>query len=237
MEPDSASVSFNEDEFPGWARVFPLPNLVLFPGVAQPLHVFEPRYRELVQDALCGDQLIATGLLKPGWEDDYEGRPEVCSVVCLSKILSHRRLEDGRYMLMLLGLRRLQLTCEQAPWHSFRVFSGKLLREVTPQQAEAGRMRKAVLDQVAHCLKQAYCPDDDWAEAGKLRFDDFSLSQLCDLLAYSAPLPIEKKQQLLSELDVLERARQLLAGLEQVARCGPTPPLAYRDFPPPFSSN
>ena len=55
------------ENFTGTVRLFPLPNLVLFPNVAQPLHVFEPRYRQLMADSLAADRLIAMALLQPGW--------------------------------------------------------------------------------------------------------------------------------------------------------------------------
>ena len=55
------------NQFCGTARLFPLPNLVLFPSVIQPLHIFEPRYRQMMADALDGDRLLALVLLKPGW--------------------------------------------------------------------------------------------------------------------------------------------------------------------------
>ena len=57
--------------------LFPLPNVVLFPNVFLPLHIFEPRYREMVADALASDRMIGMVLLRPGWEHDYEGRPPV----------------------------------------------------------------------------------------------------------------------------------------------------------------
>ena len=63
------------DDFDGTARLFPLPNLVLFPFVGQPLHIFEPRYRQLMQDALDTDRLIALALYRPGWEEDDSPRP------------------------------------------------------------------------------------------------------------------------------------------------------------------
>ena len=69
------SDSFPPDEFAGTARLFPLPNLVLFPHVVQPLHIFEPRYRQLMADALADDRLIAMALLRPGWEEDYHRKP------------------------------------------------------------------------------------------------------------------------------------------------------------------
>ena len=71
--------------FAGTARLFPLPNLVLFPHVMQPLHIFEPRYREMTADALATDRLIALALLQPGWEADYDGKPAVYPVACLGR--------------------------------------------------------------------------------------------------------------------------------------------------------
>src|SRR6478736_5807860 len=98
--------------FPGTARLFPLPNLVLFPHVVQPLHVFEPRYRQMTADALAGDRLIAPVLLKPGWEEEYDARPEVHPVACLGRVVADQLLPDGRYNLLLRGLSRAHLLGE-----------------------------------------------------------------------------------------------------------------------------
>ena len=73
--------------FCGKVRLFPLPNLVLFPEVMQPLHIFEPRYRQMTADALAGDRLIALGLLRPGWEADYDGKPAIYPVACLGRVV------------------------------------------------------------------------------------------------------------------------------------------------------
>ena len=67
----------NDDMLPPTIPIFPLPNVVLFPNVFLPLHIFEPRYRAMVADALKGDRMIGMVLLRPGWEGDYEGRPPV----------------------------------------------------------------------------------------------------------------------------------------------------------------
>ena len=96
-------------EFSGRVRLFPLPNLVLFPHVMQPLHVFEPRYRCLLEDSLASDRLIAMALLAPGWENDYEGRPPLYPMACLGRVTSFHRLDDGTYNLLLLGLHRVRL--------------------------------------------------------------------------------------------------------------------------------
>ena len=89
--------------------LFPLPNVVLFPNVFLPLHVFEPRYREMVADALASDRVIGMVLLRPGWDRDYEGRPPIYSIGC-SGVLTHtERLPDGRYNLVLRGIERFRI--------------------------------------------------------------------------------------------------------------------------------
>jgi uncharacterized protein len=89
--------------------LFPLPNVVLFPNVFLPLHVFEPRYREMVADAAASDRMIGMVLLRPGWERDYEGRPPIYPIGC-SGVMTHvERLPDGRYNLVLRGLERFRI--------------------------------------------------------------------------------------------------------------------------------
>src|SRR5436190_1334396 len=101
--------NFSLEDFCGTARLFPLPNLVLFPHVAQPLHIFEPRYQELMADALEDDRLIALALLQPGWEEDYHKKPPIYRMVCLGRILQEEKLEGGRYNLLLQGLCRARV--------------------------------------------------------------------------------------------------------------------------------
>ena len=76
-------------EFGGLARMFPLPNLVLFPNGIQGLHIFEPRYRQMTADALASDSLIAPVLLQPGWEQETDDRPPIAAVACLARIVQH----------------------------------------------------------------------------------------------------------------------------------------------------
>src|SRR5215470_17206415 len=89
--------------------LFPLPNVVLFPNVFLPLHIFEPRYREMVADALTSDRLIGMVLLRPGWERDYEGRPPVYPIGCSGVVTHVDRLQDGRYNIVLRGLERFRI--------------------------------------------------------------------------------------------------------------------------------
>jgi Lon protease-like protein len=89
--------------------LFPLPNVVLFPGVFLPLHIFEPRYRVMTEDALAGDRMIGMALLKPGFEAEYEGRPPIYAVGCAGLITHAERLADGRFNIVLQGVERFRV--------------------------------------------------------------------------------------------------------------------------------
>src|SRR5689334_10922693 len=100
--------------------IFPLPNVVLFPNVFLPLHIFEPRYREMVGDALGGDRIIGMVLLRPGWQSDYEGRPPVYPVGCAGVITHAERLADGRFNIVLRGMEKFRVRGEEEG-HAYRV--------------------------------------------------------------------------------------------------------------------
>ena len=92
--------------------LFPLPNVVLFPGVFLPLHVFEDRYRAMTRDALAGDRIIGISLLQPGFEADYDGRPAVYAIGCAGVISHSEELPDGRFHIVLHGLARFRIAEE-----------------------------------------------------------------------------------------------------------------------------
>ncbi len=99
-------------ELPKIVPLFPLPNLVLFPGMMVPLHIFEPRYREMVADSARSDGIIGMILLKGEWEDDYYGFPDIFEIGCAGKIRDLVRLDDGRYNLVLEGLAEFRVLRE-----------------------------------------------------------------------------------------------------------------------------
>ena len=94
--------------------IFPLSNVVLIPNVFLTLHIFEPRYRAMVGDALEGDRIIGMVLLQPGHEADYEGRPPVFGIGCAGVITHAEPLQDGRYNIVLRGLERFRITGEDS---------------------------------------------------------------------------------------------------------------------------
>ncbi len=226
----------NDDEealaqFAGMARLFPLPNLVLFPHVVQPLHIFEPRYRQLTADALEGDRLIALALLQPGWEEDKSERPAIHQVACLGRITAHQRLDDGRYILLLRGLSRLRILEEVASDRLYRTARAELLPDVSVLElAEAREMRYRMRDLV---LASFQVSASDRAQLCEMFEGETPLATLCDGLCYQLPLTIERKIQLLSETDVTVRVRALLGALESFAHH----PVVLRRWPPKFSEN
>ena len=92
--------------------IFPLPDVVLFPHTLLPLHIFEPRYREMVKDCLAGDRRLAMALLRPGWETDYYGRPPVYAIAGAGEITQHEELPDGRYNILVRGTMRIGILAE-----------------------------------------------------------------------------------------------------------------------------
>jgi Lon protease-like protein len=107
-------------ELPPHVPLFPLPNAVLFPGVPLPLHIFEPRYREMVRDVeRSEDKLIGMVLLRGEWRKDYYGRPDIYPVGCAGRMVSVEPLPDGRYNILLQGVREFAVRDETAD-HSYR---------------------------------------------------------------------------------------------------------------------
>ncbi|HXN06189.1 MAG TPA: LON peptidase substrate-binding domain-containing protein, partial [Nitrospiria bacterium] len=95
--------------YPKIIPLFPLPNLVFFPKTYLPLHIFEPRYREMVQDAEKEGQIIGVVMLKDGWEENYYGNPEICLEGCAGELTTVQPLEDGRFNILLKGLFRFSV--------------------------------------------------------------------------------------------------------------------------------
>jgi Lon protease-like protein len=121
--------------------LFPLPNVVLFPNVFLPLHIFEPRYREMVADALAGDRLIGMVLLRPGYEREYDGRPPVYPVGCRGVMTHAERLPDGRYNIVLRGLDRFRIISEDHD-RGYRRAAIEMLHEHTLDSSERTRVRE-----------------------------------------------------------------------------------------------
>lgn len=189
--------------FSGPVPIFPLPTLVLFPHTVVPLHIFEPRYRAMVADALKGDKLIAMALLKPGWEKDYEGAPPVHDVVGVGKILRDEMTEDGRYHILLEGVSRARIE-ELFPPDPYRRARVRVLAEPAGAASpDHERLRLGLLAVYASLLTPG--------PAGPARIEhSLTLGTLCDLLAALLDVEVNEKQAILEELEPLARAARTI---------------------------
>lgn len=102
--------------------VFPLPRAVFFPGATLPLHLFEPRYRDMMEHCVSkGPMAMAVAQLKPGYEDDYEGHPPIHEIAGAGRIVDWRRRSDGRFDLILHGVARVRLEERPRDRSTFRL--------------------------------------------------------------------------------------------------------------------
>lgn len=221
-------------DYSGRARLFPLPNLVLFPSVVQPLHIFEPRYRQLMEDALKDDRLLAMALLQPGWEEDYYKNPPIHPVVCLGRVHKEERLPDGRWNLLLHGLARARVESELTTDRPYRVARVRLM-----QEEDVGSQQKAkdLRGQLGRRVSRWFAAHEGaLVQLEQLLEGDLTLGALCDVFGFALPIGLEIKQQLLEDADVEQRAHRLIAHLEENAPPEPAKPPS-RPFPPDFSAN
>lgn len=233
MDPwDPAHLNFDPIEFNGVARLFPLPGLVAFPHTVQQLHVFEPRYRAMTEDALAGDGLIALALLRPGWESDVAGRPPLAKHACLGKIIAHHRLDDGRYNLLLLGIQRVRIMQEIEPPIAFRRAKVELVHE-TPGQLTS-EQEVDLARQLSAAMRATLAGGPAAQQIAELLDRKPPLSVLTDLAGYTLAVEEDLKRELLADPCAATRAEKLLAA---VTPADDAPVDDPKPFPPPFSLN
>ena len=196
--------------------LFPLPNVVLFPNVFLPLHIFEPRYREMVADALEGDRMIGMVLLRPGWDQDYEGRPPIYSIGC-SGVLTHtERLADGRYNLVLRGIERFTIVEEDAE----RNYRRALIEPLVERPLDL--VDRAVIQQQRSKIESMLGAGQ--ANAGDARMPaSMSDEDLVHALAQYLDLEPLEKQALLEKGCLRSRAESLVELLEMKVMMARTP--------------
>jgi Lon protease-like protein len=220
--------------FSGQLPLFPLPGVVLFPCTLLPLHIFEPRYRAMVSDASSQEGCIGMVLLRPGWEADYYGNPPIHDIACLGKIVEKKRLEDGRYDIVLCGVKRarIEAVTKDQPYRDARV---TLLEDepIDPADPDVTALRERILT-VASEVPPGMLRHRNLGRA--LRRLDAPLGCSADLLADSLVLSPVRKQEILEELDPVARATLVLASVDEAIReAEPVP--ALKRYPPRLSVN
>jgi uncharacterized protein len=189
--------------------IFPLPNVVLFPNVFLPLHIFEPRYRAMIGDALGGDRIIGMVLLQPGHESEYAGRPPVFPIGCAGVITHAEPLSDGRFNIVLRGLERFRITGEDnEPATTYRLAHVDSLPESIPEdhRTELRRHRHRLEALIAVAIERA---------GAEPRFPAAVHDEdLVNALAQYIELDPLERQALLEREGVLARCRALIDLLE-----------------------
>ena len=233
MPMDDDSLAFSPDNFSGFARLFPLPNLIMFPHVMQAMHIFEPRYRSLFEEAVADDKLIALSVLAQGWEVDYEGRPALESMACLCRIATYQRTPEGTYNVLLLGVRRIQLQEELPPTKPFRVAEAKIIEDYVASHHSAEEI-KGLQQQLLVAFKSSIPKiPASYEQIDELLGSQITLGMLADIVAYTVDLNSKTKLALLKTSNVLDRVQVLLRAL---GRGGGSSKIR-RTFPPAFSAN
>ncbi len=190
--------------------IFPLARVELFPKALLPLYVFEPRYRELTAACLAGSKLMAVAALRPGYEENYPGRPEVRPVAGLGRIVAHRQNPDGTYNILLRGLSRVRIVHELPPTHTYREVQARLLRDRWPDDYDL----LAALDTLVALTQRlaGLIPADQGGEALRaLAEGERTPGRLADLLSAAIVRSAGRRQRLLATRDVSQRV-ELVSG-------------------------
>ncbi|HYQ02385.1 MAG TPA: LON peptidase substrate-binding domain-containing protein [Polyangiaceae bacterium] len=193
--------------------LFPLPNVVLFPGALLPLHVFEPRYRELVREVLAGRKLMGIVRLKPGFEEDYEGRPPVFDICGIGAVIDSAEHADGRFDITLRGLARARILEELPPNRAFREFRLEELNDGFSDAGVTSAWQRKLISLWSNLSPHLPEPVRDLRA---LTRGAEGAGAFADRIAAALVGDPDSSQRLLAETDPTERLRLLAEKLQQV---------------------
>jgi Lon protease-like protein len=195
-------------------KVFPLPSAVLLPGTVLPLHIFEPRYRELVRSAVETDGVFAMAQLQPGQEQRLDGAPALEPMLCVGVIGMHEPLPDGRSNLVLVGVARARVVRELPQVALYREVEAEVLEDAPVDPDEEVPLRQAVLELIARI------PEEVGDKVGTVTARLHG-GQLADVVAGTIFQEPTQRFEVLLQTDVRTRLREvtdevmhLIAGLQ-----------------------
>ena len=199
------------EDFSGKMPIFPLPNVVFFPHTFLPLHIFEERYRAMVADATNGEKLICMALLKPGYEDDYEGSPPIHSVGTVGFMPMKKDHADGTSDILLVGMDKVKIK-EITSDMPYRVAEVEILHDVVGESDPEALQEK--IFQQFNVLN-----DDNLLSAATQFFSEgLDFEMAVNLVISHLEIEGEEKQKLLELGDLSLRAKVLLQYLESGLR-------------------
>ncbi|MBL9032527.1 MAG: LON peptidase substrate-binding domain-containing protein [Phycisphaerae bacterium] len=187
--------------------LFPLDSAVLLPQQVLPLHIFEPRYRQMVEHALDGAGQIAMAVFRgKAWKSNYHGRPPLRPAVCVGQIVQHERLPDGRYNLILQGVCRARIA-EELPPDQHRLYRAARLEPVGVEPQDENKLF-GVRERLAELLGEGpltRLTNADWV-MDRIRDEDIPTAVVLELVSFALPTNREAKYKLLAESDAAARA-------------------------------
>ncbi|MBX3379679.1 MAG: LON peptidase substrate-binding domain-containing protein [Phycisphaeraceae bacterium] len=199
--------------------LFPLDQVTLLPQQVLPLHIFEPRYRQMVSDALDGAGQIAMAVFQgKRWKQEYHGRPPVRPAACIGHIAQHEKLPDGRYNLVLRGVCRARVISE-VPASEDRLYREAMLEPIGLSQDETPlltRLRTVLETRLDHGTLKRLAQADTLLEF--VRDDDIPTTALLELISFTLVEDKEKRYCLLEEGDPDARARIVDVELKNLDR-------------------
>jgi len=208
------SVYTKVSDLPQVIPVFPLDGALLLPHGMLPLNIFEPRYLNMVDDAMAGDRLIGMVQTRPGGEPE---RPALAHIGCAGRITSFAETHDGRYLITLTGVCRFRLGPElpvQTPYRQVRADFLAFQKDLNVGGPESGANRNVLLDAL-RCFLERRNLEVDWRMA-----KEAPMEALVNSLSMALPFDMAEKQALLEAPD-LEARKAALIALLRIDAAGP----------------
>jgi Lon protease-like protein len=197
--------------------IFPLPEVVFFPETVLPLHVFEPRYRQMMADCLAGDRWLGVVMLRAGWEKDYQGRPPVHAVAGAGEVIQAETLADGRYNILLDGRARIRILAEEPPdGRLYRIVRAERVEDRGPAPSDRtfpGRLQEL---RTAHARLLMALGQSHPDVVGRLTVAGASPGAVIDRIVSAVVPDAEVRQEILEAIDVSERLDLALGALGEL---------------------
>lgn len=211
-----------QKNFTGLVPIFPLPNVVFFPGTKLPLHIFEPRYRQMLMDVHSGEGYLSVVLLDRSHrlEPEEAKRPPVHPVAGLGRLTRVERLPNGFYNVDLFGLARVRILEELESEKPYRIARVQTLRETASELAQ--RRSDEILERAFEAFNKVLRKYSQFPGEFLTRFRGLPVGILLDVLAHHVPCDSQKKQMFLEETEPLRRCDKIVETLERIYQ-GPDP--------------
>jgi len=223
------------EDFNSTVRLFPLRNVVLFPGIVQAFNIFEPRYREMMQDCLDSDQLITMAMVDPLGDKLPSGEPAIEPVVCIGRVLSSTKLSDGNFNLFLIGVKRAVILTELNTSFPYRLAQVKVEHENLKEEFSGDMSRDLILSKFQELLQ--LIPGVNNEVIAQFKSNTLPLCRLVDMVCYASGMAPENQQHILSTVDLNRRASLLIRMLDLRIQNTQQTNGSDPGFPPKFSLN